>query len=575
MQAAQATLFGPDGLFQMGPVTVRHGPTYPRTFLKGPKTLPEFYNMFIDRFAELDFLVFEEERYTFKQVGEMANALSYTLSAHMNIQVGDRVAVSMRNYPEWCIAYMAATHMGAVIVPLNSLWKDSEYAYGLKDSGTKVLVCDEERYHMAKGACDDLRVKIILARHSGTEPPAGTMSFNAALSLGAGKSAPSAQDLHPDDICGIMYTSGTTGNPKGVMHTHRGVSQQMCMIRVGEEMPREVARLMNAPAQKQVQPCMILPVPLFHVTGSHHVFLASFVWGYKIVMMYKWDPLTALRLIEKEKATAWTGVPTMIQDMMEHPDFSKYDTSTLKSVTGGGGPTPKAQVAKSASKFKGSAPGQGYGLTETNGAVCFNGGDDYINRPTSIGLPFPIVEFQIRDVDTRKLLPPGQRGELWIRSPLNMRGYYNKPDKTAEVLDAEGWFASGDVAMLDEEGYAYIVDRAKDLIIRGGENISCAEVEGAFYETGKVLECAAFGIPHERLGEVVGLMVVPSSGVPTFTATELRGLVQGKIAAFKMPNVEHIFITNERLPRGATEKIQKREIRDRVAQQLNRTRSKL
>lgn len=288
-------------------------------------------------------------------------------------------------------------------------------------------------------------------------------------------------------------------------------------------------------------------------------------------MMAKWDPLKALQLIEREKCTTWTGVPTMVQDMMEHPDFDKYDVSSMRSIGGGGGPTPAAQVGKVAQKFKGGGAGQGYGLTETNGAVSTNGGPDYLRKPTSIGKPFPIVQMQARDVDTGKVLPTGERGELWIKSVLNMKEYFNKPEKTTEVLDKDGWFASGDIGKLDEEGFAYILDRAKDLIIRGGENISCAEVEAAFFDTGKVLECAAFGIPDERLSEVVGLMVVPNSAGSGITAQELWSAVAGKIAGFKIPEVRHIFVTMERLPRGATEKILKREIRDSIAKKLGST----
>lgn len=575
MGKLQADLMGPGGEFEMGPVTVRHGPTYPMVFLKGPKTMPEYYDLYFEKFADKDFLVFDGERYTYKRVNELSRAVGATLANQLNIRPGDRVAVSMRNYPEYAISYIAATRMGAVIVPLNSLWKDAEYAYGLEDSGTKLLICDDDRYKMAKASCDRLGVKVILVRTPNAPATAGVWHWDAVVE--SGKGAPfSNPALDTDDMAGIMYTSGTTGNPKGVVHTQRNIAQQMIMGMLGSKLMSGMMNIMGAPPSP-IQPCVILPVPLFHVTGSHHVFLQSMIEGRKMVMMPKWDPLKALQLIEREKCTTWTGVPTMVQDMMEHPDFDKYDVSTMKSIGGGGGPTPAAQVTKVAQKFKGGGAGQGYGLTETNGAVATNGGPDYLRKPTSIGKPFPIVQMQARDVDTGNVLPTGERGELWIKSVLNMKEYFNKPEKSAEVLDKDGWFASGDIGKIDEEGFAYILDRAKDLIIRGGENISCAEVEAAFFETGKVLECAAFGIPDERLSEVVGLMVVPNSAGAGVSANELRSAVVGKIAGFKIPEVQHIFVTSERLPRGATEKILKREIRDSIAQKLgkNQPQSKL
>merc|ERR1719174_2676937 len=326
------------------------------------------------------------------------------------------------------------------------------------------------------------------------------------------------------------------------------------MGELGVYMGAEMAKL-GGPTPKH-QPCLLCPVPLFHVTASHHIFLASFSGGRKMVLMYKWDAGEALRLIEAEKPSGWTGVPTMVQDLMNHPDFDKRDTSSLMSVGGGGAPTPTTQVNKVSKKFKNAAPSQGYGLTETNGAVCAISAAAYVAHKSSCGKAFPIASFMIADPDTLEVLGAEQRGELLIKSPLTMSHYWNKPKKTSDAIvsvpgHGDGWFRSGDVAKLDAEGFLYILDRVKDIIIRGGENISCAEVETAFYRNDSVHECAAFGIKDERLGEVVGLMVYFKAG-----ATPL--------SAFKIPLEKNVFFTETTLPRGATGKILKRAIRDKI-----------
>jgi len=455
----------------------------------------------------------------------------------------------------------------------HGLWKDAEYEYGLQDSGTRVYICDEDRYSMAKAACERLGVRVVVARARSV--PTGCVGFADLVSAGASK-RPSSNGVCHDDMATIMYTSGTTGSPKGVVLTHRNICQQMMMSDFSVAVTDGLKQRLGVAAASQT--CCILPIPLFHVTGLVHLLLASPINGRKLVLLPKWDPLRALQLIERERATTWIGVPTMIQDLMEHPDFDRYDTSSLTAVGSGGGPTPKSQVAKAASKFKGSGSGgihNGYGLTETAGAVCFVIGDVYQQKPTTIGPPCLIAEIQVRSVDSGAILGANESGELFIKSPLVMKGYYRMPEKTAEVLDKDGWFASGDIGMLDEDGFVYILDRAKDLIIRGGENISCAEVEAAFIETGSVLECAAVGIPDDRLGEIVGLMVVKSNAGKDVTAKQLREQVVGKIARFKIPDEEFIFFNEERLPRGATEKIQKRDIRDSLAARLGRARSRL
>jgi len=475
---------------------------------------------------------------------------------------GDRVAIAMRNMPEWCFAWIAISQAGGICVPLNGWWREKEMEYGLQDSGAKIVFCDEERNSVLTPLVDKLKITLI---HTNLG------LFNEVVALGEKLSVINPNTLEipnvnePQDVACIMYTSGTTGHPKGVTLTHRGVLNQMEISRMSEVIKLSLSRLPGMPPLSSKQPAVICAIPLFHVTASHHVFLSCFVTGRKMVIMYKWDAGKALQLIENEGVTVWVGVPTMVQDLMEHPNFSKHNLSTLTQVGAGGAATPPSQVSRVMNKFKGVSPSNGYGLTETNGATCWNQGPAYVAKPTSCGQPLPIVEAKVVDPDTGKLLGPNQPGELLMKSALGMKGYWNKPEATAQAFDSEGFFRSGDIAKIDEEGFVHILDRAKDIVIRGGENISCIEVEGAFHTHPAVRECAVFSLPDHRLGEVVGVMVMLKSGHKC-TADELREHVKPMLAHFKVPQVQDIFFTADPLPRGATGKTQKRDIRAQILQ---------
>lgn len=574
-------LLGPGGDFEVGldswPIGMPGSEKVIESacFLKGPKTLREFYDLRFLENAESTFIVFNEERYTYRQVWAQVCSLASQLAAS-GVGKGDRVAIAMRNYPEWCLAFLATTAIGAIIVPLNGWWKGKELEYGLVDSGAiRVFVDDERLSHVARCLVKyNIQAILVRSSQSASQLPPNTVHYEQFFAPGVGLSCPASETAHDDYAC-IMYTSGTTGNPKGVVLTNRGICSQLIMALLGDTMKKALTPP-AAPGAPVAQPCVICPVPLFHVTASHHIFLSSIVYGAKLVLMFKWDAGQALKLIETERATAWTGVPTMVQDLMEHPNFDSTDTSSLQSMGGGGAPTPVSQVSKTTKKFgQTTAPSQGYGLTETNGAICTNSGDAYISRPTSTGQPFPIVELCVVDPDTGVRMAAGERGELLMRSPLVMSHYWNKPDKTAEaIIEVEGlgagWFRSGDIAELDAENFIYIKDRAKDIIIRGGENISCAEVESAFMSVnGDIVEAAAFGVKEERLGEIVGIMLLMRAGTPEDGAALAASVKEsGLLASFKLPAAENIFFTQSPLPRGATGKTLKREIRDTINAEL-------
>eukprot|EP00037_Helgoeca_nana_P010182 m.89522 g.89522 ORF g.89522 m.89522 type:complete len:586 (+) comp20064_c0_seq2:196-1953(+) len=569
---AQAKLFGIGGDFEIGRFSMSTEATPRRSFLgfkRGVKSLPAFWKKYFAEHGDKIFTVYGFERLTYREFERKVAAMSRALLEKYQLLPGDRVGICMRNYPEWPMAYVAATSVGCVAVGMNSMWKGKELDYALRDSGCKVLFCDEERLRHAMPTLEARKVNAVSVRCSPVTPhPLVARLSDIERDFASSKEIQYRGGQDPDAPISIMYTSGTTGNPKGVVHTHRNICDQMRFV----ELPIAMENEMRAPgigaptlSDRPQQQCGICAVPLFHVTGSHHIFISSFPAGRKLCLMYKWDPAEALRLIEVERATFWTGVPTMVQDLIEHPDFQRRDTSSLKSIGGGGAPTAPALVPKVNKRFKGT-PSNGYGLTETNGAVCGNSGQDYLDNPGSCGKPFPNVEAKVIDLDTGADLGSDARGELLLRSSLVMLHYHNKPEKTKEVLTEDGWFRTGDIATINPAGFIFIVDRLKDIVIRGGENISCTEVENAFYAgTSAIMECTAFGVPDERLGEEIALMVFLKKGEIKATIPDMLASVAGTLANFKTPQARHVFIIDNPLPRGATGKIQKAQVRKDAA----------
>lgn len=506
------------------------------------------------------FLVYQDQRLSFQQTYHQAASFAAALARDFGIAKGDRVAIAMRNNPEWIIAFMAVTALGGVAVPMNAWWTSEELDYGLSDCGAKMLVADRQRLDRAKPAVSRLGLPVIAVDAAET---ADTI-FDFAEVLGRyNEQAMPVVDVSPDDDATILYTSGSTGNPKGVVGTHRGImSALMSWLLLG--LAYQQAGLAPANNPPPEASAALLTVPLFHVTGCHSLFLLSVILGRKLVMMYKWDPVQALALIEQEKISYVNGVPTISQELLDAAQTSDRDISSLVELFSGGAARPPEHVKRIKEGFK-LNPGSGYGLTETNALGAVNAGETYIQRPDSVGIPSPAITL-IRIVDANgNELATGERGEICIQSAANARCYWNKPEATAEAF-RDGWFHTGDVGYLDENGMLFIVDRIKDIIIRGGENISCIEVESAIYAHEGVAEVAVFSLPDDRLGEIVAAIVHLKPGF-FLDAEQLRAFMAGQVAAYKIP--VYLEFSEEPLPRTGTDKIFKRHIKEQVAATLS------
>ena len=501
------------------------------------------------------FLVYEDEIITFAQAADRIDALASLLVNTYGVKKGDRVAVAMRNFPEWVMSFAAIISVGAINVSMNSWWTEDEMDFALEDSGATVLICDQQRFDIGAASCVKKNIKVLVVRAE--KPlPAGIDKWEEVLPLG--DKHPGA-DISPDDDATILYTSGTTGRPKGAVSTHRAILSSIMAFSARNTIFQMSGTKLKDVDGPEVPTSFILIVPLFHVTGCVPVMLSCFVAGLKLAIMYKWDPEKALEMIEREQITNFVGVPTQSWDLVNSPAFEKYDTSSLRAVGGGGAPSPTSLVGKVNDKVKNGNPQLGYGMTETNAFGPAITGSDYLSHPTSTGRASWPMMVEVRD-ENLKPVPTGQSGEIWFFGPMLIRGYWNRPDATAETI-VDGWLRSGDLGRLDADGYVYVEDRVKDMILRAGENVYGAEVESAIYEHPAVHEAAVFGVPHERLGEEVGVAILVNDGM-TLTPEELWAFLDIKIAKFKIPT--QVVIMSEPLPRNAAGKFLKRELQQHV-----------
>jgi long-chain acyl-CoA synthetase len=472
----------------------------------------------------------------------------------------------MRNLPEWAMTFWGAVAAGAIVVPLNAWWTGGELAYGLEDSGATVAFVDPERADRIQPHLRGLRElrTVVTAGPGATTGSRLGPTFTEVLGDVAHDTEPPEVELSPDDDVTIFYTSGTTGKPKGAVGSHLNTCTNLMNLFFTQTMSQLRWGVAPGDLGDAPQRCYLLSVPLFHATGCHAVLVTNTAAGSKIVLMHRFDPERALELIEREKVTIFGGVPTVVMRVLDSPDLAHRDTSSVRSVSYGGAPAPADLVRRIREAFKTGQPGNGYGLTETSAATALNSGEDYLRKPDSVGRALPTTDVAVVPegyVGTEPPdLPPGTVGELWVKGPNVVRGYWNRPGDTARAITT-GWLHSGDVARIDEEGFIFIVDRAKDMVIRGGENVYSVEVEDALFSHPSVADCAVIGVPHPTLGEEVGAVVVLRVGHKV-SADELAGHVSARLASFKVP--ARFWFRRRQLPRNPAGKLLKRALRAEI-----------
>ena len=541
--AVLASVTAPGGLIQLGRDEAGRA-----IVTNLPATLPLFFDAFCTLRAEMIAVVAGDERLTFTELNAHADRAASALVSGWGIAKGDRVAIAMRNAPAWIVAYMAVLKAGGIATLINGWWQPDELAHALQLTEPTLVIADGPR--ASRIETTGLKVETLVL------PVEKSIGEAMAPLLAKGAAGAKMPPVAPEDDATILFTSGSTGAAKGAVSTHRAVTTGIYAYTLGLATLLGIKESMGDPPKDPLR--TLINVPLFHVTGEVPVLLNSFAIGRGMVLMPKWDPGEALRLIQDEKITYFVGVPTMSLELMQHPDRDKYDLSTLTDIAAGGAPRPVSHVERLQQSFAGAKPALGYGLTETNAAGCSNFWQNYADKPESTGRPQkPIIEIAI--------LGPGdfhlgrnERGEIAIRGACNFRGYWNDPEATRAAFTADGYFRTGDVGYLDEDDYLFIVDRKKDIIIRGGENISSQEVEAACYSHPSVSEASVFGIADERLGEVPAAVVYSEDGM---SEEALLSFLEEKIARFKLPG--HVWIHSEPLPKLGTGKIDKVSLRER------------
>ena len=530
-----------------------------RVFANAPKNIRELIEA---TRSDKEFLVYEDERYTYEDTWRQACRLAHALANDFGVKKGDHVAIAMRNYPEWIFSYVAIASIGAVAIAVNSLWTADEMAHGLNLSKPKVLIADQERIDRVMSLASlPEGLRIIGVRT--TKPLPANATEWGDIAAKAEQNAMPAIDVSPDDDLQMLFTSGSTGNPKGAVSTHRNVISALLSWELDLHASWATGLLTPPPADPPPpQTAMLLAIPLFHVTGLLACYMQSYRFQRRMILMYKWDVERGAEIIEREGITHMTATPAITGDLVAFSRATGRKFPTLTQIGGGGAARAPEQVRAIASVFEKAYPGTGWGMTETNAIGVGIAADDYLRKPESSGRCSAVLDIRVVDENNRPL-PAGQRGELQIRGASIVKGYYNNPKANAsEFIDGD-WFRTGDVAIIDEEGFVFIVDRIKDLVIRGGENIGCGAVEYALQEHPAVQEACVYGVPDERLGEEVATTLYLSQPV---SEAELRAFLETRLAKFQIPR--YFRFETQPLPRGATGKILKKDLRAQAAKEL-------
>ena len=549
LTSAVVRLTAPGKPFEIASIE-RGGASLP-LYARAPATLPALFELFCGEHGDKEFLVDGTVRLSFAQTHALARRVAAGLVTRHGVRRGDRVAIAARNSANWIVAYMGILMAGGCATLLNGWWSGEELAGGIALPDCALVLADPPRAQRLEEI--PLSARLVPFDHG--EPEQGL----AAL-LGAAGDEWRLPELTGDDIATIMFTSGSTGTAKGAVSDHRAVVQATYNFAV-----QSLAAFMAEAPEGDLPPpqSTLVSVPLFHVTGEIALFLQSFVTGRRLVIMPKWDAREAMHLIESERITFFAGVPLMSFEIATHPARAHYDLSSCATFAAGGAARPAEHVAQISEALPDAALFMGYGLTETNCTGCCNIADNYIAKPGSTGpASAPLVEIAVLGPHG-DALPVGLRGEIAVRSVCNFRGYWGNPEETAAALRADGFFLTGDLGYLDEEGYLFVVDRKKDIIIRGGENIASVEVEQAIYAHPGVAEASVFGLPHERYGEVPVAVYSIKDGHRLSEEELLRHLAT-RIAAFKVP--VRLWREDSALPRLGTEKIDKLTLKARYSQ---------
>jgi long-chain acyl-CoA synthetase len=503
--------------------------------------------------GDTEFLVQGSRRISYGEFARLVWGTAAALRDDHGLRRGDRLAILSYNSPDWLIALFAATSVGGIALGLNGWWSTEEIEYGLRDSGSRFLVVDERLFP---------RVAPLLGRVPGLErvfyiggqPPVGVTPI--AEILRSSQQVPS-EPIAEDDPFVIFYTSGTTGRSKGCITTHRGTISQVLGIVFANVVGMLTGGGTPLPSGGG-QPTALLTSPLFHVGGLHSSFSSSLTAGAKIVFNSgKFDEEEVMQLIEKERVTLWGAIPTMLHRVVHSERVKNYDLSSLRAISFGGAPTAPETIEK-AREVLAIEPSFSnvYGLTETHGVATVNGGKDLLGKKTSAGRPLLFLDMKVID-ESGKELADGQQGELLIYGPTITPGYWNRPDATAEAV-RDGWLHTGDLGYRDKEGFYYVVDRAKDMILRGGENVYCIEIENCLADHPAIDEAAVVGVPDAVLGEKVKAIVrrVPGEKID---AAGVQAHVAAHLARFKVPEI--VEFTDQPLPRNAAGKLLKNQLR--------------